>query len=260
MPIDDPTTALQALNLSDERQRSPLSRFAKPFLAFTKLIAPPGGELTLGGLEAAVDWLGGKAEANLKEFVDVLAEDLKYRGAQVQRLLAENEAQRKFVADELPGLAVDALRRAEQCRAKERIGRLAKILAHAAEVGSQDGPDAVEEMMATATGLSDAEILVLQLAAEEYRCVPAVALMAALTQGRNLLRRPEGKQAREDRDDLLGGDDDSDLFILTRAFRFAERNNFDPRIGFAYAVGNATVIRGGVGVFTQFALNTNSIR
>ena len=55
MPIDDPTTALQALNLSDERQRSPLSRFAKPFLAFTKLIAPPGGELTLGGLEAAVD-------------------------------------------------------------------------------------------------------------------------------------------------------------------------------------------------------------
>ena len=62
MPIDDPTTALQALNLSDERQRSPLSRFAKPFLAFTKLIAPPGGELTLGGLEAAVDWLGGKAE------------------------------------------------------------------------------------------------------------------------------------------------------------------------------------------------------
>ncbi|MFL6514973.1 MAG: ATP-dependent helicase HrpB [Chthoniobacterales bacterium] len=67
------------------------------------------------------------------------------------------------------------------------------------------------------------------LAAEEYRCVPAVALMAALTQGRNLLRRAEGKQAREDRDDLLGGDDDSDLFILTRAFRFAERNNFDPR-------------------------------
>jgi uncharacterized protein len=39
-----------------------------------------------------------------------------------------------------------------QCRAKERIGRLAKILSHAAQVGSKDGPDAVEEMMATATG------------------------------------------------------------------------------------------------------------
>src|SRR4051794_31970990 len=67
------------------------------------------------------------------------------------------------------------------------------------------------------------------LAAEEYRCVRAVALIAALTQGRNLLRRAEGKQARADREDLLGDDDDSDLFVLTRAFRFAERNNFDPR-------------------------------
>jgi ATP-dependent helicase HrpB len=67
------------------------------------------------------------------------------------------------------------------------------------------------------------------LAAEEHRCVRAIALIAALTQGRNILRRPEGKQAREDRDDLLGSDDDSDLFILTRAFRFAEKNNFDPR-------------------------------
>src|SRR3954452_7316589 len=32
------------------------------------------------------------------------------------------------------------------------------------------------------------------LAAQQYRCVPAIALIAALTQGRNLLRRLEGKQ------------------------------------------------------------------
>jgi hypothetical protein len=31
-----------------------------------------------------------------------------------------------------------------------------------------------------------------------------------------------------------------------------ERNNFDPRIGFAYAIGNATVIRGGTAIFSQF--------
>ena len=67
------------------------------------------------------------------------------------------------------------------------------------------------------------------LAAQEHRCVRAIALIAAVTQGRSLLRRGEGKQARDDRDDLLGADDDSDLFILTRAFRFAEKNNFDPR-------------------------------
>ncbi|HMG06232.1 MAG TPA: helicase-related protein, partial [Chthoniobacterales bacterium] len=65
------------------------------------------------------------------------------------------------------------------------------------------------------------------LAAQQYRCVRAVALIAALTQGRNLLRRLEGKQAREDREDVLGSDAESDLFILMRAFRYAESSRFD---------------------------------
>jgi ATP-dependent helicase HrpB len=65
------------------------------------------------------------------------------------------------------------------------------------------------------------------LAAQEYRCVPAVALIAALTQGRNLLRRLDGKQAREDREDVLGSDAESDLFVLMRAFRYAENSRFD---------------------------------
>ncbi|HYJ04584.1 MAG TPA: ATP-dependent helicase C-terminal domain-containing protein, partial [Chthoniobacterales bacterium] len=65
------------------------------------------------------------------------------------------------------------------------------------------------------------------LAAQQYGCVPAVALIAALTQGRNLLHRLEGRQAREDRDDVLGSDAESDLFILMRAFRYAEKSGFD---------------------------------
>jgi ATP-dependent helicase HrpB len=65
------------------------------------------------------------------------------------------------------------------------------------------------------------------LAAHDHGCVPAIALIAALTQGRPLLRRLDGKQAREDRDDILGGETDSDFFILTRAFRYAETGRFD---------------------------------
>ena len=42
------------------------------------------------------------------------------------------------------------------------------------------------------------------LVAEHERCVRGVALIAALTQGRNLLRRAEGKQMRDERDDFLG--------------------------------------------------------
>jgi ATP-dependent helicase HrpB len=67
------------------------------------------------------------------------------------------------------------------------------------------------------------------LAAEKYNCVRSVALIAALTQGRNLLRRAESKQVREDRDDLFGGERESDLLVLTRAFRFAQNDQFDPR-------------------------------
>ncbi len=67
------------------------------------------------------------------------------------------------------------------------------------------------------------------LAAQDERCVRGIALIAALTQGRNLMRRAEGKQMRDEREDFLGGEDESDLFILLRAFRFAEKNNFDPR-------------------------------
>ncbi|MEY2481506.1 MAG: ATP-dependent helicase HrpB [Verrucomicrobiota bacterium] len=65
------------------------------------------------------------------------------------------------------------------------------------------------------------------LAAQQYRCVPAVALIAAITQGRNLLRRLESKQAREDREDVLGSDAESDLFVLMRAYRYAEKSGFD---------------------------------
>jgi ATP-dependent helicase HrpB len=65
------------------------------------------------------------------------------------------------------------------------------------------------------------------LAAHEYQCVPAIAVIAALTQGRNLMRRLDGKQAREDRDDVLGGETESDFFILMRAFRYAEQSRFD---------------------------------
>jgi ATP-dependent helicase HrpB len=66
------------------------------------------------------------------------------------------------------------------------------------------------------------------LAAQEQRCVRGIALVAALTQGSNLLRRAEDKQMRDERKDFLGGEDESDLFILLRAFRFAAGNNFNP--------------------------------
>jgi ATP-dependent helicase HrpB len=64
------------------------------------------------------------------------------------------------------------------------------------------------------------------LAAHEYGCVRPVALIAALTQGRDLLVRRQGKQIDDPLDDPFADETDSDFFVLMRAWRYAERNGY----------------------------------
>ena len=53
-----------------------------------------------------------------------------------------------------------------------------------------------------------------------------MALIAALTQGRDLLVRRQGPQTDDSRDDLLGAETESDFFVLMHAWRYAERNGY----------------------------------
>jgi len=55
------------------------------------------------------------------------------------------------------------------------------------------------------------------LAAHDYGCVRPVALIAALTQKRDLLVRRHGKQIEDSRDDLFSEETESDFFVLMRA-------------------------------------------
>jgi ATP-dependent helicase HrpB len=64
------------------------------------------------------------------------------------------------------------------------------------------------------------------LAAQEYGCVYQAALVAALTQGRDLLLRNIGRDATELREDLLGDKASSDFWILMRAWTYASKNQF----------------------------------
>jgi ATP-dependent helicase HrpB len=66
------------------------------------------------------------------------------------------------------------------------------------------------------------------LAANEAGCVRPVALIAALTQGRSLLLRSEGKRMDEMREILTEGESVSDFFVLMRAWRYADKNNYSP--------------------------------
>jgi ATP-dependent helicase HrpB len=64
------------------------------------------------------------------------------------------------------------------------------------------------------------------LAAQEYGCVHQACLVAALTQGRDLLIRNPGKDVESAREDLLGEKASSDFWILMRAWSFAFNNQF----------------------------------
>jgi len=66
------------------------------------------------------------------------------------------------------------------------------------------------------------------LAAQDYGCVRSVALMAALTQGRNFLLRNVDKRTAEARDELFGEEYESDFFLLMRAWRYADKANYNP--------------------------------
>ena len=64
------------------------------------------------------------------------------------------------------------------------------------------------------------------LAAQEYRCVHQACLVAALTQGRDLLLRNIDRETARWREDLLGDKAGSDFWILMRAWNYAARNEF----------------------------------
>ncbi len=66
------------------------------------------------------------------------------------------------------------------------------------------------------------------LAAREYGCVRPVAAIAALTQGRDLLMRQALKSAEGGRSEIFDDEEQSDFFVLLRAWRYAERNGYHP--------------------------------
>jgi ATP-dependent helicase HrpB len=94
---------------------------------------------------------------------------------------------------------------------------------------------AVEETTGALTGLGRRMLAFpahpryarMLLAAQEYGCVRPVALIAALTQGRDLLVRRQAKPVEDGCSDLFDEETESDFFVLMRAWRYAESNGYD---------------------------------
>lgn len=89
------------------------------------------------------------------------------------------------------------------------------------------------------------------LAAQEYNCVHQACLVAALTQGRDLLIRNPGRNAESAREDLLGEKAGSDFWIVMRAWSYAVNNQF--RVDACRKLGIHAVTAKQVGpLFEQF--------
>ncbi|MGA3265235.1 MAG: ATP-dependent RNA helicase [Verrucomicrobiota bacterium] len=89
------------------------------------------------------------------------------------------------------------------------------------------------------------------LAAQEYGCVRQACLVAALTQGRDLLLRNVGRDVVSAREDLFGDQAASDFWILMRAWNYAAKNQF--RLEVCRKLGIHSVTARQVGpLFDQF--------
>lgn len=89
------------------------------------------------------------------------------------------------------------------------------------------------------------------LAAQEYGCVYQACLVAALTQGRDLLLRNVDRSTYDAREDLLGSGGGSDFWMLMRAWSYAAKNDY--RIEACRRLGIHAVTARQVGpLFQQF--------
>jgi hypothetical protein len=164
VPSDDDLSAIQFLNENEERSRSPIWKFAKDAIALISEVLPPAG-IFLGAIENKLD---RREASNRAELISALVERVRKHSQTLDELIAKSETHSRFFTDEFPGLVVEAARRSETVRSKERIRRFAAILTHSLEVGPQDGADYVEEMLWIATELSDQDVKVLDTASREF--------------------------------------------------------------------------------------------
>ena len=151
MAIDDPIDAAEALIHSDQRQETTV----------LEVVASLGGAF-LDPRSKLLEFFGSvasrRSEENRNLLLDVLKEEVQKMKGQLETL---SEDHRRFVEEEFPGLVCDGLQKSQDVRAKERVKRIARILAGALKEGPEVAADETEEMMRVATSLGENDVMVL---------------------------------------------------------------------------------------------------
>jgi len=159
MPIDDPIAQTKALIESDERQQSAGSKVVAGLLKLcraTPLLKGAFGSLT--PLDSIADLIKDRREENIAYLLDVVTAEVQRISTSVTTLSDEC---RGFVERDWMNLVLDGLAKAQQIRAKDRIQRMAQVLAHAYFEGERLSPDLTEEMLRTCMSLDGTDVRVL---------------------------------------------------------------------------------------------------
>lgn len=158
MPIDDAVRALKQQFELEDLSKSPVSeRLAGVASAlplpypFDKLAESIKGRLTSDALE--------RIELTLQACIDE-AQRQAERIGNLQSKMDEQQAETR--RDVLTELVLDAARKAENTRSKERVKRIGTILASAAFETKPTDADEIEEMMRVATELGDRDVELLR--------------------------------------------------------------------------------------------------
>src|ERR1700737_4642200 len=158
MSIDDPIRALEQRFEMEDLSSSPVTKKVLHLVSLFPLIWPFNklAETLKGHLAAdAVERIRMMLETCVNEISKHTKELEQFR-----KTISEQEAQaREEVSREL---LLDAARKAENTRAKERVKRIGLILANAVVEPKQTDADEIEEMMRVATELSDRDIQFLR--------------------------------------------------------------------------------------------------
>jgi hypothetical protein len=160
MPIDDnPIKALQHQFEMEDLSSSPVTGKVIKIASELPIIPSP--------LAKIIAWLGKSMTANAAErdhlLMETIAQEIVKHGEELQQTKKVLNDQATRMSEEVLGpLLVDAFRKAENTRAKDRVRRIGLILANAMIETAPKDSDEIEEMMRVAMELSDRDIYFLK--------------------------------------------------------------------------------------------------
>jgi hypothetical protein len=165
MAIDDNPVAIVRRSLCSEHSRNEFAS-AELFLKALKCLPLARSAIESSGVDVLIEHLASRERDNLELLVNVLADEVQRLEPQVRELITKSDEHRLFVMQDLPHLILDAMERVRRVRARDRIRRIACILAHSVGVVPVADADYIEEFLRTAVEIGDRDVLVLRTAIE----------------------------------------------------------------------------------------------